>query len=88
MTWDPTVGVRQFRVVCNHPVTPTSVTLLVVAHRRQRPDQREWDRIYDLVHAVAGENGIALVGPELTSLDDMTAHDYLASALITATESS
>lgn len=85
---DPNDCVREIRVICNDPVVPTTVHLLVVAEQGYRPSADEWNRIFDLVHPHAAAAGIALTGPEIAGLDDLTATDYLTSAPIADTSSS
>ncbi len=85
---NPNDGVREIRVICNDPVTPTTVHLFVVAEQGSQPDADEWHRIFDLVHPNAAAAGIALTGPEIATLDELTAADYITSAPIADTGSS
>ncbi len=85
---DPNDGVREIRVICNDPVAPTTVHLLVVPEQGHQPNADEWNTIFDLVHPKATAAGIALTGPEIAGLDELTATDYLTSAPIADTASS
>jgi len=84
----PLDGVREVRVLCDHPMAPTTVTLFVVSHDAQHPNEDEWLAAFDAVHQVADEHGIALSGPEIGSLWDMTAADYLNSQAVSDADSS
>lgn len=85
---DPLAGVRKVRVQPNHPTEPTAVTLFVVTVEGQRPDQEEWDAAFAAVHETAAAAGLALSGPEINSLYDMTASDYLTSHAVNDADSS
>ncbi len=81
-------GVRELRVQSNHPVAPTAATLLVIANDDQRPDADGWGAAFDAVHQHASAAGIALAGPDITDLRDMSAADYLTSQAVDAADSS
>jgi len=85
---NPNAGVRELRVQCNDPISPTIVTLYVIGQDDQQPDSDEWTTIIGSLYEPAGEHGITLVGPEITSLWDMSARDYLTSAPIVERQSS
>lgn len=85
---NPLSGVREVRVQSNHPTEPTAVTLFVVANEGEQPDQQEWDDAFAAVHVAAAAGGLALTGPEIGSLYDMTASDYLTSHAIEDADSS
>lgn len=84
----PLAGVREVRVQSNHPTEPTVVTLFVVVNEGEQPDQQEWDAAFESVHEAAAAAGISLYGPEIGSLYDMTASDYLTSHAIADADSS
>jgi hypothetical protein len=85
---NPLAGVGEIRVQSNDPVAPTAVTLFVVAQGDQQPDFNEWARLVESLYEQAAANGIVLTGPELGSLWDMTAADYLTSQTVDAADSS
>ncbi len=84
----PLAGVREVRVQYNHPTTPTAVTLFVVSEEEAQPDQEEWQAAFDVVHQAAATGGIALAGPDISSLWDMSAADYINSAPVDEAASS
>lgn len=84
----PLAGVREVRVQYNHPTEPTSVTLFVVSEEGVQPDRQEWHAAFDVVHEVAAKAGIALIGPEIAGLWDMSAADYISSAPVADADSS
>jgi hypothetical protein len=84
----PLAGVREVRVQYNHPTTPTAVTLFVVSEEGAQPDQQEWQAAFDVVHQAAAAAGIALAGPDISSLWDMSAADYINSAPVGEVDSS
>jgi hypothetical protein len=86
---EPLVGVREVRVLSNDPVAPTAVTVFVVAEDgAQQPDVAEWTELVDVVHVHAAAHGIALAGPDISTLWDMSAADYITSHGIDAADSS
>lgn len=78
----PLAGIREVRVQSNDSVTPTVVTLFVVADDLSAVDDAVWNEAFDVVHAHAGDRGITVAGVEITTLWDMSAADYLTSAAI------
>jgi hypothetical protein len=87
---EPLVGVREVRTRSNHHESPTVVTLFVVTDEQaeQPPDADEWQQLFDSLHETAAHHGITMDGPEIGSLWEMTAADYLASQPIDAAASS
>jgi hypothetical protein len=83
----PLDGVREIRLASNHHTSPTSVVLFVVADNVADVDQDEWTSAVDALQPGAAANGIALVGPDITTLSTMTAADYLTSHPIQASSS-
>jgi len=81
-------GVRELRLQSNHPVEPTAVTLFVVAEEDQQPDVDGWGAALDAFHEQAAAAGIALAGPDITDLRQMSAADYLTSQAIADADSS
>lgn len=71
----------------NDPVAPTVVTLFVLGEQ-EPPVAAEWEAAFDVVYPQAAERGITLVGPELTTILDMSAADYITSQLIDDADSS
>lgn len=84
----PLAGVREVRVQYDHPTAPTVVTLFVVSEEGALPDQQEWQAAFDVVHQAAAAAGIALTGPDIGSLWDMSAADYINSAPVDGADSS
>ena len=84
----PLAGVRELRVQSDPPTTPAAVTLFVVADDPSAVDRALWDTAFDVVHAHADAHGIALAGPEITTLWDMSAADYLTSDAVSDADSS
>ena len=85
---DPLDGVREIRIQSDHPVTPKSATLFVItSDTDQRPDLHVWAELMEPIYERAASADIALVGPEIQSLWDMTAADYLTSQAILADSS-
>lgn len=84
----PLAGVREVRVQYNHPTQPTVVTLFVVSEEGAQPDTQEWQAAFDVVHQAASEAGIALTGPDIGALWDLTAADYINSAPVDDADSS
>jgi hypothetical protein len=64
------------------------VTLFVIAEDHAAIDAQLWATAVDAIHANAQENGIAVAGPEITTLWDMSAADYLTSHAIQDADSS
>lgn len=86
---DPLAGVREVRLLSNDPVTPTAVTVFVIAEEGgQQPDADEWTALVDAVHERAAAYGIALTGPDISTLWEMSAADYITSHGIDAADSS
>ncbi len=85
---DPYAGVRELRVQCNDPINPTVVTLFVVTRDDEQADASEWHGILESLHQHSADHGITMVGPEIASLWDMSARDYVTSALVTDQRSS
>lgn len=85
---EPLAGVREVRVQSDHPTAPTAVTLFVVANEGEQPDMDEWASAFEAVHQSATAAGIAATGPEIASLWDMTAADYLNSQPVSDADSS
>ncbi|WP_292975551.1 hypothetical protein [Mycobacterium sp.] len=84
-------GVREIRVDWNDPNTPTVVTVFVVATdeaARQKIDGEGWAALVLGLYGRAQSGGITIVGPEITSMTDMCAADYIQSSLIEDTQSS
>jgi hypothetical protein len=84
----PLSGVRELRVASNHYTSPSAVTLFVIAEDHAAIDAQLWATAVDAIHANAQENGIAVAGPEITTLWDMSAADYLTSHAIQDADSS
>jgi len=84
----PLAGVREVRVSSNHHTAPDSVTLFVVTEPGAVVDVGLWTSAVEAIHEQATNAGIALVGPEIGSLWDMTAADYLTSQAIEDADSS
>lgn len=84
----PLDGVREVRIASNHYTAPTSVTLFVIADLGASVDASIWMTAVDAVQPRASANGIALVGPEITTMWEMTAADYLTSGPIADADSS
>lgn len=85
---DPLDGVREVRLQPDDPTTPTVVTLFVLGVTGRTPDVDEWSTLTDSLIEQAGLHGLVLVGPDVTSLDQMSAADYLTSQPIEAAHSS
>lgn len=81
-------GVREVRLQSNDAVAPTAVTLFVLAEDGEVPDEDGWSAAVDAVHGHAATAGIALTGPEITSLGEMSALDYLTSQAVADADSS
>jgi hypothetical protein len=80
-------GVRELRVHCNDPVSPTIVTLYVIQKddgdgRSVAVDADGWSSLVAELYENARQHGITLVGPEIETLWDLSARDYLMSAPI------
>ncbi len=71
----------------NDPIAPTVVTLFVVGDMRA-PEPHAWAQAFDAVHQHAAANGIILAGPELTTLWEMSAADYITSQAVDNADSS
>ncbi len=84
----PLAGVREVRVQSNHPTAPTTATLFVVTNEGEQADLEEWQCAFEAVHESAAAAGIALIGPEVASLWDMAAADYLTSQPVSDADSS
>jgi len=85
---DPLDGVREVRLQPDDPTTPTVVTLFVLGVTGRTPDVDEWSTLTDSLIEQAGLHGLVLVGPDVTSLDQISAADYLTSQPIEAAHSS
>lgn len=81
-------GIRELRLQSNHPVEPTAVTFFVVVDDDLQPDVDGWGVALDSLHVSAAAAGIALAGPDFTSLREMSAADYLTSQAIANADSS
>jgi len=83
-------GVREIRLQWNDPHEPTVVTVFVIGtdDTDSTPDASGWSSVIDQIYEHASENGLTIVGPELTTLWQMSAADYITSALIQDTQSS
>lgn len=68
--------------------SPTAVTLLVVAHDGQQPGPAGWTGLVDSLQEQARHNGSTLTGPDITTLWEMPAAEYLTSMPITDAGSS
>ena len=84
----PLAGVREIRVQSNHHTSPTAVTLFVVAEVGATIDVTLWTDAVDAIHEHAAANGVALAGPEIGTLWDMTAADYVTSHAVGDADSS
>lgn len=84
----PLAGVREVRVQSDQPTTPTAVTLFIVTDEPPAVDRALWHAAFDVLHAHADANGIALAGPEIATLWDMCATDYLTSHAVSDADSS
>lgn len=73
-------GVREIRVQCNQPSVATVVTVFVVAERGEQPRADRWTALVGEIYDAAAQAGITIIGPEILTLDEMTASDYLTSA--------
>jgi hypothetical protein len=70
---------------------PTVVTVFVVAPNedaRAQIDVNGWTELLLSLYERAQSEGITIVGPEITSMDDMSAADYVQSSPIEDTRSS
>jgi hypothetical protein len=85
---DVTSGVRELRVQANDHSKPTAVTLWVIRDDERDLDESVWDEVVQPVREHALANGIALAGPEIASLWEMAAADYITSDAIDDAESS
>jgi hypothetical protein len=85
---NPLAGVREVRIASNHHTAPTAVTLYVVGDGSSPVDVTAWTTAVDAITPLAGSNGITLVGPEITTLWDMSAADYLTSHPVEDADSS
>lgn len=84
-------GVREIRFQWNDPTYPTVVSVFVVAVNetsRTSINYEGWTKLLSGLYQRASAHGLTIVGPEITSLDDMSATDYLTSALIEDVQSS
>ena len=75
----------------NDPIDPTVVTVYVVAPNeatRAEVDVDGWSTVVLSLYDAAAAAGITVVGPEITSMEDMSAADYIQSAPIHDTLSS
>lgn len=81
-------GVRELRVQLDHPLTATRVTVFVVCDSPAGIDEAGWQGVMNDIYAAAHSNGLTVLGPEVTSLDDMTAAEYLTTHRIEDDESS
>lgn len=83
--------VRELRVSWNDPSVATVVTVWIVAAteaERAQVDSTGWQSLVLGLYEAANEGGITIVGPEITSMSDMTAAEYIQSAPISDTLSS
>lgn len=83
--------VFELRVSWNDPNMPTVVTVFIVApdeDARRRIDITGWTELLLDLYERAQSEGITIVGPEATSMDDMSASDYVQSSPIEDTQSS
>lgn len=78
----PLIGVREVRVQSDHPTTPATVTLFVVAEEPSSVDRGLWEAAFDEVCTYAATRGIVVMGPEITTLWEMSAGDYLTSQAV------
>ncbi|SEP54095.1 hypothetical protein SAMN04489732_13652 [Amycolatopsis saalfeldensis] len=81
-------SVYEVRLQCNDALTPSVVTVFVLAKDGEEPDEGGWVRIVGSIYGAAQEHGLTIIGPEVVGLDELTARDYVTSALITDVESS
>lgn len=72
-------GVREIRVQLNDPLKPSRVVVFVVANNDATPDADAWEAVIAEIYPHASEHGITILGPEIMSLDDMTATEYITS---------
>jgi hypothetical protein len=83
--------VFELRVSSNDPNVPTVVTVFVVAadeDARAQVDVNGWTDLLLSLYERAQSEGMTIVGPEVTSMDDMSAADYVQSSPIEDTQSS
>jgi len=87
---DLRAGTREIRVQCNDTTSPSVVVVFVVVDDNAvaRVDRGAWTELIGNIYAAARAVGLTIMGPELTTLWEMTAHDYLTSALIEDAQSS
>lgn len=81
-------GVRELRVLCNDPNRPTEVTIFVVTDDNIQADQLAWSDVIETVSVSALTHGLRVLGPEITTLMDMSALDYVLSAAVADRSSS
>jgi hypothetical protein len=81
-------GVRELRVQLDDPLIATRVVVFVVSDSPDGIDEAGWQGVLNDIYAGANSNGLIVVGPEVTSLDDMTAAEYLTTHRIEDDESS
>jgi hypothetical protein len=72
-------GVREIRIQLDDPFKPARVVVFVVANDGASLDIEEWEAVISEIYPHAAEHGITVLGPEVMSLDDMTARDYITS---------
>ncbi|NMN93898.1 hypothetical protein [Antrihabitans stalactiti] len=83
--------VRELRVQWNDPTNPTVLALFVVAldeSERSQIDVDGWTELVLSLYQSAYAEGVTIVGPEFTSIEVMSAADYVTSSLIEDTQSS
>ena len=85
---DVMAGVREIRVLSNDTAAPSEVTVFVLINPDAEPQFEAWQPIIDTVIVSAANHGIRLLGPEITTLRDMSALDYVLSAPVTDHSSS
>lgn len=80
-------GVREIRVQLDDPLEPTRVVVFVVANNGATPDPARWEDVIAEIYPHASESGLTIVGPEIVTLDEMTATEYITSKPIAADDS-
>ncbi len=82
-------GVREIRVQCDNQINARLVTLLVIASDDGNvPDEEAWNELLADIYQGAAEQDITVLGPEITTLDVLTARELLTSSPVADSESS
>jgi len=82
--------VAELRVQPDHPTTPKSVTVFVVLREEARAefDRGAWEDGFAQIYARTQGGGVTLQGPEVDTLWDMSARDYVTSVPVEDSSSS